>query len=141
MVLCTVSRSAPRRSERAGEADRRVSATGGGISAATAGVRFLDLAIDSAGNPAVAWTDTETVFSETTTFFKRWNAGTSAWEELGGSASGWGIFIPPTSVPIEGPSLSLDGSGNPVVACSRSQPVPFSKLVGGTAYPQQDGVT
>ena len=86
------------------------SATGGGVSN-TAGLSAgPSLALDSAGNPVVAWNDDTPGNLEI--YLKRWNG--TAWVELGGSATGGGISN--TTGASDGPSLKLEPTGNPVVA-------------------------
>ena len=84
------------------------SASGGGISGSGGGGGiYPSLALDTSGNPVVAWVGSGGIY------IKRWNG--SAWEEIGaGSASGGGISS--NSGNSEWPSLVLDSSGSPVVA-------------------------
>jgi len=87
------------------------SASGGGVSNNNGYSDWPSLALDSSGNPVVAWWDNSSGNAEI--YIKRWTG--SAWTEIGaGSASGWGISN--SSGYSMDPSLALDSSGNPVVA-------------------------
>ncbi len=87
------------------------SATGGGISNNSGRSQNLSLAIDDSGYPAVAWEDNTSGDNEI--YIKRWNG--SAWEELGGSATGGGISNKGVS---SDPTLAINSQGNPIVAWS-----------------------
>src|SRR5262245_53009036 len=63
------------------------SATGGGLSGSTDFSSHSSLALDSSGNPAVAWLNVGSGPSQI--YVARWNG--SAWAGLGGSASGGGL--------------------------------------------------
>jgi len=87
------------------------SANGAGI---TEAIRLLNslhptLAINSSGNPVVAGM----AVSPGGIYLIRWNG--TAWEELGGSATDYGISGPGAEI-AQNPSLALGPSGNPVVA-------------------------
>ncbi|MFN3484717.1 MAG: hypothetical protein ACK44W_04460 [Planctomycetota bacterium] len=90
------------------------SATGSGLDGAGFAVFTPSLALDGSGNPIVAWT--HGTASAYAIYLKRWNG--TAWEEIGGSASGFGISAPSTTAAE--PSLVLDSSGRPVIAWSDS---------------------
>ena len=91
------------------------SASGGGISNNSGNSTQPKLALDSSGNPVVAWQDTTLVTPEI--YIRRWNPNSSAWAEIGtGSASGAGISNTSVSNGAQVPSLALDLGGNPVVA-------------------------
>ena len=81
-----------------------------GISDSTGSSTYPSLAINSSGNPVVAWVEVTSGNSEI--FLKQWN-GTS-WEELGGSASGGGISN--NSSPSRSPSLAITSSDNLIIA-------------------------
>ncbi len=83
--------------------------------ASSLGMRGLDMALDSAGNPIVAWNYYDTTLGWRVLLL-RWNG--SSWIELGGSATGNGVT---TGVPMSNtPSLAVDSAGNPVVAWTMS---------------------
>jgi len=82
------------------------SATGNGIDNNPSFSESPSLAINNSGNPVVAWNCNYHIY------LKQWN-GTS-WEQLGGSATGSGISN--GSYESRNPSLSINNSGNPVVA-------------------------
>ena len=87
------------------------SAGGGGIS--TGSVRALSpsLAINSLGNPVVAWEE-QTPDGNVDIYLKRWNG--SAWEEMGDSATGGGISL---NVGLSlRPSLAITTGGEIAVA-------------------------
>lgn len=89
----------------------RGSASGGGISNAKGVSRFPSLRLDASGNPVVAWSDNS--HGDNEIFVKRWNG--KKWVEIGRhSASGYGVSnnLGDSSFP----SLTLDPSGNPVIA-------------------------
>lgn len=94
------------------------SATGGGLSNALTFSEAPDLAIGADGNPVVVWAQTDDPNQGNFIYLKRWTG--SAWEELGGSASGGGI----NGFGGRGysPSLALDSIGNPVVSWVESGP-------------------
>ena len=91
------------------------SASGGGISNNSGNSFIASLALDSSGNPAVAWGDDSSGNVEI--YVRKWNG--SAWIQLAGSATGGGISNN-SGVSAgqwgHGPSLALDSLGNPVVA-------------------------
>lgn len=68
------------------------------------------LAMNNSGNLVVAWESGSS--NSRDIYLKQWN-GTS-WEELGGSASMYGISNNPGDSKY--PSLAINGSGNPIVA-------------------------
>ena len=69
------------------------------------------VAIDSAGNPVIAWQDRS--YGSHEIYFRRWNG--SRWEELAGSATEGGVSK--TNTGYSGfPSLALDSHGLPTVA-------------------------
>ncbi len=82
------------------------SATGGGISGFAAPSLRPSLALDSTGNPVVAWGENGEIY------LKRWNG--AAWVDIGGSAADGGISA--TAGSSLHPSLALDSSDRPVVA-------------------------
>jgi|GEM_PF-952180 len=89
------------------------SASGGGISQSGAGATFPSLALDSSGNPVVAWSDYSSGINQI--YVKRWDSVGAAWEEIGaGSASGDGISGSGAGAMF--PSLAFDYADNPVVA-------------------------
>ena len=82
-------------------------ASGSGISNNSSSSTSPTLTVDGTGNAVVAWAD-----SPTAIFVRRFNGTT--WQEMGaGSATGTGIS---GSDSASSPSLSVDGSGNPVLA-------------------------
>ncbi len=96
------------------------SGSGGGISNSPQSASDGVVAIDSTGNPMVAWCDTASGNSEI--YLMRWNG--ASWIELGGSASAGGI----SSFGIGGgsayhPTLAVDAADNPVVAWERVAPM------------------
>ncbi len=96
------------------------SGSGGGVSNGAAQCVFPTLALDSAGNPNVAWSAGNEIY------FERWNG--SSWEELAGSGSGGGVSNNATYSYY--PSLALDSSDNPVLAWSDGS----STLAGKDIY-------
>ncbi len=84
------------------------SGTGTGITGSTAAY-YPSMALDSSGNPAIAFTAITTNYE---IYFMRWNG--SAWVELGGSATGGGVSN--TTGYSYQPSLGIDSTGNPVIA-------------------------
>lgn len=97
------------------------SATLGGLSSNPGGSVQPSLALDAAGKPIVAWQDDSKIY------LRRWNG--ILWEELGGSATGWGI-----SGTAGGylPALALDATGNPVLAWETATPeIVVKKWVDG----------
>jgi len=86
------------------------SATGSGVGiSGFSGMTLYSpaLAVDASGNPAVAWFTSSALGLH----FRRWTG--SAWQELGGSATGTGLS-PATFSSL--PCLALDSNGHPVVA-------------------------
>jgi hypothetical protein len=91
------------------------SASGNGISGQGALGSSPSIAIDSSGNPVVAWHEyglTGNVYGDI--YLRRWNG--SVWEQLGGSATGGGISATGSSSGARYPSLKLGPSDQPVVA-------------------------
>jgi hypothetical protein len=87
------------------------SATGTGLAATVFG--FPGLAIDSGGNPVIAWTQSVSGVTPTVQIYlKRWNG--SQWVEQAGSATAGGLSQ--ATGLAEAPSLALDAAGNPIVA-------------------------
>jgi len=87
------------------------SASGGGISSNGYSDRVL-LAINNSGNPVVMWDDLDNDEPpHFQIFLKQWNG--SSWEELGGSATGWGVSN--STGNSRRPSLAINDSGNIVV--------------------------
>ncbi len=86
------------------------SGSGTGLSTTSGSSSRPALALDAGGNPVVAWRDHNS--SGYQVYLKKWDG--TAWQELGGSASGSGISGSTTN--SETPVLALDGSGNPMVA-------------------------
>lgn len=82
------------------------------ISSTPGGATNPSMAVGSNGNPVVAWT--ANVNGVDQIYAKRWN-GSTAWVELGGSASGLGISNTPTTFSIE-PSVAIGHDGNPYIA-------------------------
>ena len=86
-------------------------APGGGVDGARGEALVSSLALDSAGNPAIAWQDRS--MGANAIYFRRWDGST--WQELEGSASSGGVSM--TTTGYSGfPSLALDSRGLPVVA-------------------------
>ncbi len=94
--------------------------TAGGVSDSALVSRSVALALDSAGNPVVAWKEhpDEVSFIRPPVFVKQWNG--SSWQELAGSANGEGVSGPEGS--NDGPgttSIAFDRGDNLVVAWDR----------------------
>ncbi len=89
---------------------------GGAISAVAGGTGAYEpsLALDSLGNPVVAWREQNP--NTSFVYVRRYVAG--SWQAIGGALSA----VAGTTDAIE-PSLKLDGSGNPVVAWQESDGV------------------
>jgi hypothetical protein len=88
------------------------SATGGGISDSPGEAQWPSLAVDSLGNPIVAWDHFETYEHIRSIWIRRWNG--VRWEEIGeGSAQDQGISGEQHG---EQPRLVVDPMGNPAVA-------------------------
>jgi hypothetical protein len=95
------------------------SASGGGISAMSTYAFLLKVALTPSGNPVVAWKyDPGTVgsgiinYANQEVFLRSWNG--SAWQELGGSASGSGVSDSPTGLGLHY-ELAVDGAGYPIL--------------------------
>jgi hypothetical protein len=89
------------------------SASGTGLSASSQVARYPSLALESGGNPVVAWSDSGTGNPEI--YLKRWT-GTS-WAEVGGSATVGGVSNKGAGVASSQQcSLALDGSNSPAIA-------------------------
>jgi hypothetical protein len=85
---------------------------------------FPSLALDSRGNPVVAWQDSQPK-GEEDIFLRRWNGTT--WVGVGGSDKGGGVSL---NTGVSGNvSLALDSRGNPVVAWED-----YSASKGGDIY-------
>lgn len=82
----------------------------GGVSAAAGGSFSPSVAVNSSGNPFVAWS--QDVGGNFEIYLKYWDG--DSWEELSGSATGGGISA--NAGFSASPSLALNASGNPVVA-------------------------
>jgi len=91
------------------------SATGTGVSG-TPGVTSLpgSVAVDPQGRPVVAWA--EVAGGNFEIYVRRWNG--SAWEQLGGSATGGGVSNTPGW--SWEPVVAFDAQGEPVVAWNES---------------------
>jgi hypothetical protein len=87
------------------------SATGQGISGAHGTALAPSIALDSHGNPAIAWQDLSTGNDQV--YFRHWDG--AKWAELDGSATAGGVS---NSVTLYGrnPSLALDAHDSPVIA-------------------------
>ncbi|HEV3027237.1 MAG TPA: hypothetical protein VG457_06665, partial [Planctomycetota bacterium] len=83
-----------------------------GISNAAYFTETPSLALDSAGNPVVAWTHCDNPGQGIFTFVKHWNG--TAWVDYGGSGTATGVSGPGGSG--QAPSIDLDSAGNPMVA-------------------------
>jgi type IV secretory pathway protease TraF len=93
------------------------SASGGGVSNTPYAMSLApSLAVDSSGNPVVAWAE---YFSGWQIYLRRWNAIGGGWVEVGGSASGPGLSDSEGSCSV--PSLALDAAGTPFVAWQESR--------------------
>jgi hypothetical protein len=84
------------------------SATAGGISGGVSNASHGALALDSTGNPTVAWC--KDVGGGV--LLRQWNPAGPSWDEVAGSATGTGLS------PGAGdwPSITVDASGKPTVA-------------------------
>lgn len=99
--------------------------TGGGISNTIYQSVYPSLTLDSSSNPVVAWGD-HGGGAYWYIYIRRWNG--SAWVEIGsGSASGNGISMN-NNYDAHCPSLTLDSSGNPIVAWN------YTISTGGGVY-------
>jgi hypothetical protein len=93
--------------------------TGGGVSNTGSGPgqspsgESPALAVDSQGQPVVVW---ENLASAREIYLKRWSG--TAWEELGGSASGGGISA--QTVEARVPTVAIDSLDRPLVAWEQS---------------------
>jgi serine/threonine protein kinase len=95
------------------------SATGGGISSTPGESYSPCLALDRSGNPTVAWYDDSAGNYEI--YLRRWTG--TAWEELGGSATGGGISRNSGhSATLLHSFVQLDPEGNPVVVWDDDTP-------------------
>ena len=89
---------------------------------------FPSLALDSSGNPAVAWRESDGTSENI--YVKRWNG--SNWISIGN-----GFLDANVNRDAFDPSLKLDSSGNPVVAWSESDATSYNAYVkrwNGTAW-------
>lgn len=86
------------------------SATAGGVSATPGESRHPVLALDAAGNPAIAWQEGDPGSREIC--LRRWTG--AVWEELAGSGSGGGVSA--TAADSSLPSLSIGPAGDPAIA-------------------------
>lgn len=87
------------------------SASGRGLSDTVGTALAPSIQIDADGHPVVAWQDLTSGNYEI--YLKRWNGTT--WEEMQGSATKGGISQTLTGLSVD-PSLTLEKSGNPLVA-------------------------
>ena len=87
------------------------SATGQGISSAHGTALAPSIALDSHGNPAIAWQDLSAGNDQV--YFRHWD-GTN-WTELDSSATGLGVSNTVTLY-ARNPSLALDSLDSPVIA-------------------------
>jgi len=109
------------------------SASGGGISNTGGISEWPSLALDSSGNPVVAWDDSSNGNYEI--YVKHWDSINGAWIGYGGSDSGGGISDNLSGSGI--PSLALDSLDNPVVAwydVTTSNSEIFIKRWNGSAW-------
>jgi hypothetical protein len=91
------------------------SASGSGVSATTGNAEAPVVAVQPDGNPVVAWLDRPSSSGPTDVLLKRWNG--TAWEELGGSASGGGVSQSAGStIGSQDPSVAVDSTGQIYVA-------------------------
>jgi hypothetical protein len=92
------------------------SASGGGISNTSGESREVSLALDTSGNPVVAWENDGN--GQWEIYVRRWNG--SSWVEVGtGSASGVGIsgdMFAMVPIASRRPSVALNAAGHPIVA-------------------------
>lgn len=112
------------------------SATNGGVSnTSPAYSTYPSLAMDSSGNPAIAWS--EATPSSWEIYFKRWNG--SAWVGLDGSDSGGGVSE--TADNSENAVLAFDASGNPAIVWTELQSVPeiYFRRWNGSAWVELGG--
>lgn len=95
------------------------SATGGGISGSSAREAYEpSIAIDIAGNPVVSWTAADSFTPMPGEIhLKQWDG--SAWNELGGSATGGGISNSPGPDSTM-PSVAVNALGEPYVVWSEN---------------------
>ncbi len=89
------------------------SSSGGGISNNSGYSVYPSLSLDDSGNPEVAWSDATSGNWEI--YIKRFDG--TAWVDVGGNSSSGGGISNSVGESLQ-PSLALDGSGNPVVACN-----------------------
>jgi hypothetical protein len=87
------------------------SANGQGISGAHGTALAPSLAIDSRGNPAIAWQDLSTGNDQV--YFRHWDG--ASWGELDRSATGGGVSNSVTLY-ARNPSLALDAHDSPVLS-------------------------
>lgn len=87
---------------------------GGALSAGPGWADAPSLAVDGAGNPVVAWQQSDATGNGERVNVWRWSG--SAWQPLGGPMSAAGGRVDAVT-----PSLALDAQGGPVVAWSESQ--------------------
>lgn len=97
------------------------SATGGGVSNTGGASRDPQVAVDALGRITVAWKDSTSGSSQI--YVRRWNG--SAWEELGGSASGGGISGL-TDGTVDSPTLIVGTDGEPIVAYDADDPSDYN---------------
>ncbi|MGE5181749.1 MAG: hypothetical protein ACM31C_06790 [Acidobacteriota bacterium] len=92
------------------------SATGGGVSATSGGnSQEPAVALQPNGDPVVAWIEQATGGGIEQVFLKRWNG--TAWEELGGSATGGGVSQAAAgNIGAQDVSIAVDSAGRIYVA-------------------------
>jgi len=103
------------------------SASGGGISNSGGDTSSPSIALDSSGNPVVAWVNSRSGVGSI--YIRQWNATGGTWDEIGAnSASGSGIGYGSS------PSLALDSTGNPIIAWEYSSGCIYIKRWNGSSW-------